>query len=648
MNFFEAQDEARKSSIKLLLLFYLSVIAIVILIDVTFLYLFAYNSLQTFHENFLNFGVKNHAYIAISVISVIALASLYKINQLRGGGHVIAEMLGGKLIMANTSDPVQRRLLNVVEEMAISSGVPVPQVYLLEDEGNINAFAAGFTTDDAVIGVTEGCLTNLDRDQLQGVIAHEFSHILNGDMQLNMRLMGILFGISFIGVLGHKLIRRAENAIFRIQIPETEVNVPVISLMVGIFLVVIGFVGTLFSNLIKASINRQREYLADASAVQFTRNPEGIAGALKLIGWSGSSGSLIYNPSAPAASHVFFANGIFQLFETPFSTHPPLRKRIKIIEPGWNGIYKPPKNFRPYSISEIPEDEKKAISERYEKTRAAMAITSATVLDQLNHVGMPTKEHMQQTVQLLDEIPYELRNALGDAFTARAVIFSMLLLDKDEYIREQQLERLITHSEQNIDKFTKRYYKIMIHLPRKYRLSLIDMAIPALKELSYTQTERFQENVLVLIKADKKVSIFEWAVKTILHQALNLNINYSQGAIGAGKKLKSVKTQTRLLLSAIAYSGTKHDDEAKTAFRNGAEHLGLKADEILKPDDVKFQIMEKALNDLKSLAPFEKKSFLQACIKTANKDMIISAQAAELIRVIATTMQVPAPPLLPS
>ena len=248
------------------------------------------------------------------------------------GGTVVAERLGGRRVFPNTIDPAERRLLNVVEEMALASGVPVPPVFLLSEEQGINAFAAGYSPSDAVVGVTRGCAEQLTRDELQGVVAHEFSHILNGDMRLNMRLIGVLHGILLMGLIGRELLRL--GAFGGGGALATKTTAPPHLLVIGLAFMIIGFLGLFIGNLIKAAVSRQREYLADASAVQFTRNPEGIAGALKRIG-AAVFGSKLATPRAAEASHMYFAEGISSLF----ATHPPLNDRIARIEPQWDGKY---------------------------------------------------------------------------------------------------------------------------------------------------------------------------------------------------------------------------------------------------------------------------------------------------------------------
>ncbi|MDO8345317.1 MAG: M48 family metallopeptidase, partial [Cellvibrio sp.] len=339
MNFFEHQDRARRKTnhlILLLMLAVLSLVAITTLLFAAFVYFGqehtsanAGETLGVWQGIMQALSFETFLWIALGVSSVVALGSLFRFFQLRAGGKTIAEAMGGRLLSGNTADADERKILNVVEEMAIASGTAVPPVYLIEDDA-INAFAAGYHPQDAVIGITRGCIHALSRDELQGVIAHEFSHIFHGDMRINMRLISLLHGILVIGLIGEFLMRTAGNRSVRRSSKDSS---PVAILALGLGLLVIGYSGIFFGNLIKAAVSRQREFLADASAVQFTRNPEGIAGALKKIGGS-SHGSQLQNEHAAEFSHMYFGQGVKSFF-TLMATHPPLEDRIKRIQPNW-------------------------------------------------------------------------------------------------------------------------------------------------------------------------------------------------------------------------------------------------------------------------------------------------------------------------
>ena len=334
MDFFEDQEDARRKTGRLVALFVLAVLSIIasVYAVVSGALVYATGEAQFWRpELFLA--------VVATTVAVVALGSLYKIAQLRGGGRVVAETLDGKLILSDSVDPQERKVLNVVEEMAIASGTPVPPVYVMQQETGINAFAAGYGPGDAVIGVTRGCIEQLSRDELQGVIAHEFSHILNGDMRLNIRLIGVLNGILIIGIIGYTVMRvMFYSGSGRSRNGGKGGGAAMAMLVVAVGLMVVGFLGTFFGNMIKAAVSRQREYLADGSAVQFTRNPTGVAGALKRIG-AYAKGSTVATPRAVEASHMFFARAIKSGFSSMLATHPPLEERIRRIDPGWDGTY---------------------------------------------------------------------------------------------------------------------------------------------------------------------------------------------------------------------------------------------------------------------------------------------------------------------
>ena len=259
MNFFEQQAAARRTSTRLVLLMALAIAGIVLAVDGV-----VWVATQS---------PKLVLFATLSSVAVIAIGSLYRIASLGGGGEPVAQQLGGTLVPENTTEPGLRRLRNVVEEIAIASGVPVPKLYVLEHEAGINAFAAGYSTSDAVVAVTRGALDRLNRDELQGVIAHEFSHILNGDMRLNIRLVGVLFGILMIGLIGRKILEHG-----RFGGRGKGIGAILVAALVAML---IGYIGLFFGRMIKAGVSRSREKLADASAVQFTRQTQGLSGALK-------------------------------------------------------------------------------------------------------------------------------------------------------------------------------------------------------------------------------------------------------------------------------------------------------------------------------------------------------------------------------
>ena len=332
MDFFANQDKARKQTKVLVIYFVIAVLCIIASVYIASLLIFYGADARQQPPGapppeLVLWDPQLFLYVVLGTLSVVITGSLYKTAALAKGGSAVAESLGGRLVDPNTTHPDERKLRNVIEEMAIAAGVPVPKIYVLDDEKGINAFAAGHTPDDAAIGVTRGCMTLLDRDELQGVIGHELSHVLNGDMRLNLRLMGVIFGILCLAVIGRVLMYsrggRNRNPL----------------MFLGLALIVIGAIGVFFGRLIQAALSRQREFLADASAVQFTRNPAGLSGALQKIGGVGSQ---VASAHAGEASHMFFGNGMGKSFLGILATHPPLTERIRAIDPSWDGKFKQP------------------------------------------------------------------------------------------------------------------------------------------------------------------------------------------------------------------------------------------------------------------------------------------------------------------
>ncbi len=320
-----------------LLVFYFAIAVAALIVAVYFATLIIFNGAQShYHRSgeqpqLVLWNLQLFLGVAAGVLAVVFIGSAYKTAALAQGGSVVSEMMGGRLVKPNTTDPDERRLLNVVEEMAIASGIPMPQVYVMDEEDGINAFAAGHKPGDATVTVTRGCMKILSRDELQGVIGHEFSHILNGDMRMNLRLMGIIFGILCLAIIGRVLLQTARGGgRGRGQNP-----LP----LLGLALLLIGYIGVFFGRLIQAAVSRQREFLADASSVQFTRNPGGITGALKKIGGLGETGSRISHAHAEECSHMFFGNGISEPFIGLLETHPPLAERIRVFDPNFNGQF---------------------------------------------------------------------------------------------------------------------------------------------------------------------------------------------------------------------------------------------------------------------------------------------------------------------
>lgn len=647
MNFFQHQDQARRRTGLLVLLFALAVASLIALTNILVLVFALYASNGDLSESLVNTEVvplDSLLSVSLGVLSIIALASLFKLIQLSRGGRAVAEALGGKKINPNTDDPDERRVRNVVEEMAIAAGIPVPPVYLFEEQG-INAFAAGYQTGDAVIGVSRGCINLLDRDELQGVIAHEFSHILHGDMRLNIRLMGVLHGILVIGIIGYYLLRIVSRVGYRRRSGKNDLALPL--LLLGGGLAIIGYAGTFFGNLIKAAVSRQREYLADASAVRYTRNPAGIGGALKKIGGF-VKGSHLEHPKAAEMSHLFFAQAISHFLGSLMATHPPLTERIRRIDPNWNGQYphvaqQPPKTIlmrdagQPgvspvvagqVSTSNIPEQPK-----------------VEDVL--LASVGELAADQLSYATNLLTSIPAAVMDAAHDPFSARALIYC-LLLDRRPAIELKQWQQLESTADARVFAEMCRLNSPEIRMPR-FRLPILELCLPALAQLSDKQYRIFKSNLIHLIKADQAVELFEWAVYRIIIQYIEPDNGLVFGRRQI-KSLKSVGKATELLLSAVAAAGADSPDKAMESFNRAKEMLGLRRIQFVSQSghqsDYSLRDLSRALAILNRLRPLVKPKLLKALCQCVTYDGKVKPIEMELLRAISISLDCPMPPVV--
>ncbi len=650
MNFFEAQDSARRSTSLLILLFALAIVLLLVLSNFLvfeFIYFTQYSQLTfTLSELALVYDSDLSIVLSAAILLFICLGSLYKLIQLSSGGSVIAQHLGGVIIPRSSSDPLHKKILNVVEEMAIASGTPVPQVYILNEQG-INAFAAGWKTTNAVIGITQGALERLSRDELQGVIAHEFSHIFNGDMRLNIRLIAILHGILMIGMLGRMILRSLRYARSS-RSNKGGGQALLVILGIGGALAVVGYTGTFFGNWIKSLISRQREFLADASAVQFTRSNEGIANALKKIGGA-IPGSAILAASVDEYSHAYFALGdtAFSLFS--FSTHPPLKQRILRIQPNWDGKY-----FFDERKARHPEGKKDSQSETVRRKKAfatsiaagaGIDITLNDAMHALDNVGDVSKQQIDAAhawhIQMSDKILAHAENPYG----AQALILA-LLIDKDADIEQQQFAVLNEVIGELHASNVKQVQLDVAELARSQTLSLIDLALPTLREMTVEQYQRFKRCVQQLISADKKVELREWIIQRVVLQHLDEQYGKRKKPVAKYFVLGSAKYASELMLSLLAYLEHKDQSQAEQAFDGAKKAVSAGALKLLPKDVISLDGLNNAMDELAFLKPPIKKRFLQACVSCIAYDGKVTVEAYELTRAIASCLDCPMPPVL--
>jgi Zn-dependent protease with chaperone function len=644
MDFFQNQDVARKKTGRLVFFFILAVILIILSVYVAIAGVLAFAEPQLTDEAVNSLGrlwnPELLGIVALGTSGLIAGGSLFKVAALSGGGHTVAELLGGRLLHPDKASPDERRLLNVVEEMAIASGLPVPPVYLLEKEAGINAFAAGHTTGDAVIAVTSGTLIQLSRDELQGVIAHEFSHILNGDMRLNIRLMGVLFGILVIGLTGWIIFRSSLNGGYvRMGAKDDDRKgfnpIP----LIGLALYVIGYVGVFFGNLIKAAVSRQREFLADASAVQFTRSPEGIAGALKKIG-ALAEGSRVQNSHAEEASHMFFGeavSGFNELFGL-LSTHPPLVERIQRIDPSFTGDFSQVRLDQ--AVEEAPQRERLA----HRPGSRMMALTAA---EAVARVGTIDQAHVDYASGLKESMPRPLTDAVRDPLGAQAMVFA-LLLDPGDSVRLTQLAWLDTYALPAAARETRLLILDAQRLAPEARLPLVEMAAPALCQMTPAQFHDFIRCVEALVQADQKLTLFEYTLQRLLIRHVVTHFVRAQPPMVKYTTIPPLAVPVAVVLSALAYAGEQTPEGAARAFAEGAQALGWPGhDLVLAPaGTVGIAEIDAALEVLALAAPQLKKQIVEACAACICVDGTVTIDEGELLRAVSDCLGCPMPPLI--
>jgi len=629
MDFFGAQERARRRTWQLGALFVAAVVTLVIATNVLVALVAAFTTTQGVVSGVegavATTSVETWLAISAAVVFVIAAASLYKYFAIRSGGRAIAELLAARQIDPSTTDLRERRALNVVEEMAIASGVPVPPVYLIEEPG-INAFAAGLGADDAIIGVTRGTLLCLDRDELQGVIAHEFSHILNGDSLINLRLIAILHGILFLSLLGEMLLRSGRGN------RRGNPGAPV--LILGLGLLIIGYAGNFFGNLIKAAVSRQREYLADAASVQFTRNPAGIADALKKIGGS-PAGSHIGAPHTREMSHLFFGQAVSFLINGLFATHPPLESRIRAIEPRWDGRFiSGAPDAEPL---ELPESASAIAQAGSPPVQAARPAVADVVVAQ---VGNPDARSVAAAEARIRGFDVAVVAELRDRASACSFILA-LFLSPDSDVRDRQLNLLRISSDERSALRVIDAYSRVTRLDDVERLTAVTMAAPALKGMSSRQYHHFMADIVALVRADERIDLNEWVLHRLLTKALAA---FYQSTPTRRRPLPREEEDAALtiVLSALARAGRTLPGSAERAFAIGADAVGrsLAFDDR---DDADFERLNAALRALRGVPPLRKPSLIKACAACALADGVEPAERA-LLAGIAATIDCPLPP----
>lgn len=625
MNFFEQQDHARRQTRTLVILFALAVIAIVIAVNVALALVWSWTTtgyVLGMRDYPRGFFITN----TVITLALIGVGTLIEMFNLRDGGDAVAKMAGGRLVSPASTDLYERRLLNVVEEMALASGIACPKVYLLDKESSINAFAAGYHQDEAVVAVTEGTLKRLNRDELQGVVAHEFSHILNGDMRLNIRLIGLLFGIQMLSSFGHHLIDFGRHTWTSRDRNDKGGSVRLALFATGVALVVIGSIGVFFGRLIKAAVSRQREFLADASAVQFTRNPDGIGNALRKIGGLSRTmqlGSRIEHPNAEQLSHLFLGAPKQSLISGMFSTHPPINERLRRIY------------GRAVDALDAPE-----IPIAAPKPESLPDIPYAAA----GFAGEAPAAHWIAAEDAASEttLAPELDSAVREPHAACAVVYALLLGEGAE--RDTQLA-LLAGAAPSQAGLVPSLAKAVARLPKSARLPLLDLAMPSLRQLPEAGRAALLDNADKLIAADRRLTLAEFVLQTVLQRRL---------APHAGRAtpvryhdLVPLRDDCAVLLSLVAHVAAPiAKTTAAALFTAGAARcaeLGLTQDDLTPAAAIDYARVRAALDRALQAAPLAKPALIKALLAAAGEQTPMPVATADLLRAICAALEAPVP-----
>jgi Zn-dependent protease with chaperone function len=640
MNFFERQRQVKRLSARLVLLFGLAVLGIVATIDLVVLLVFSGRP----PDQLLAIVLAT----SVIVVAVIGLASLVKSLGLRaGGGGRVARSLGAVAVPESPTDPRLRRLQNVVEEVAIASGTPVPELFVLPGEPGINAFAAGWSPADAAVAVTEGALERLNRDELQGVIAHEFSHVVNGDMRLNIKLMGLLFGILVLAIVGRILLyaRGGRNN----PLP-----------LVGLGMVVAGFAGVLAGRIIKAAVSRQREYLADAAAVQYTRQTSGLVGALKKIA-GGPAGSQLGNPRAEDVSHMLFGSG--KGFSGLFATHPPLLKRIQALEPQtslaelvqlrqrWAAA--PPSGLAEDQALGLAPDARRRPAPAGPGTGAAGGAAAPGPQTRVPaapeavaaSVGAVGEQAQQRAGAILGQLPEELLDRVRNTEAVVPLVFG-LLLSEHEQVRTSQHAALAARHGSAVADAAWREAGALSTLPPLLRLPVAELAFPALRSRPRPEQDAIMDSVHALIKADGRLSVSEYCLSRLLHEELYEAVHHRPSWGRRRYSLPASRGAASTLLATLAAAGHTEPGAAQRAYEAGVARLLPGQRLPYSPPAAGVTALEQTWQALDGLNPADKELLLQAMVTVIGHDGQMTVAELELLRTICAMLHCPLPPLV--
>ncbi|MCP3673520.1 MAG: M48 family metallopeptidase [Gammaproteobacteria bacterium] len=573
--------------------------------------------------------------ISLGTIGVIFLGSLIRGIQISGGGQSVAKMVNARAISMDTKDKLERRLINVVEEMSIASGTAIPALFIMDEEKGMNAFVAGLVPSDTVLVITQGLLDNLDRQELQGVVAHEYSHIFNSDMRMNVRLIAILGGILALGQLGYFLLRSLRYSGRRQSSSNSNNQSGLVIIGAAVALLVVGYIGLFFGRLIKAAISRQREFLADASAVQFSRDSMGIANALYRIKTNGK-GSLLDSSHAEDMSHMCFGSALkFTAFSGLLATHPPIDERIKTLVPG----YRHKKSTPPQSVNTDTDSVSSSFSEGQSNTVLEDALEIHTAEQMVEQIGQLHPKQLAKAEVIHKSIPEQLHNAAHDSNDAGKLILALITANSDGSIEDlfQPIQNRLTGTELKTVSF---FSEIIENLSDELLLPLVNMTIPALKQSDAQQKKNLLATASLLISADKKIKPFEF----FLYALLRKNLSKKDAAFSntTYRKYKPVLNEIQFLLSVIAQAGGENIEEVISLAMKSFDHNWQIPKSLPTYNAAQ---LNKSLQKLNQLTPLLKKPLMQTMAEMVMNDGDIKRSEVELIRAAGIYLECPVPPL---
>ena len=633
MNFFEHQAAARRASMRLIVLFALAVVGIVLAVDLAAYVAFGGVGAEPGERGALL------VFTSLLTMAVIGLGSLYRIASLRGGGEPVALQLGGVPVPEDTTDFNLRRLRNVVEEIAIASGVPVPKIYVLEREAAINAFAAGYSPSDAVIAVTRGALDRLNRDELQGVIAHEFSHILNGDMRLNIRLIGVLFGILMLGIIGRKVLQFAPRG--------RDSKGAGAMVAAALIALLVGYIGLFFGRMIKAGVSRTRESLADASAVQFTRQTQGLAGALKKIGGVGEGSKLNDRGDAEEVSHMLFGDGIG--FSGLFATHPPLLKRIQVLEPQFRAdqLDELARRWVSAPPNGLEEDTRLGLDAgsgaRLPSATTRLNVTPPMVVAQ---IAQPAADDYRRADAIGAAIPGSLRALAARRDAVMPLLLGLLLAEQQTLAGIQRTEIAARLGAGVAGEAARLQRELIDELHPMLRLPLAALAFPVLRLRPRPELDTFLDTVHAVVNADGDVSLFEYCLGRLLQVQVRESLDPAKHAKFGRRKLTDVRSEVATLLCVVAQAGNADPADAKRAYLAGIQRV-LPRDHLpYLPRANGVLALDEAWTPLDALDPMARQALIEGLTATISHDGRITVAESELLRTICGVLHCPLPPML--